>query len=181
MSHYFFAAKIPSDTKVKMKEEMEKLKASYPFRRWVHHEDLHITLAFLGHAPEDKLEEAKALVKESIQDFEAFNMSVAGLGTFGRKDQPRIFWAGVSKSDELSILRDRVFQACEKAGFPLETRPFSPHITLARNWEGKAPFQKQEESLSFNNYEFLLDEVVLYRTNMAKNPKYEAVEIYHLK
>ncbi|OCA91425.1 2'-5' RNA ligase [Bacillus sp. FJAT-27225] len=175
MSHYFFAAKLPSALKETMNDEMAGLKDIYPFKRWVHHEDLHITLAFLGHAPEDKLDRAKKLVKHAIQHVESFQLTVGGLGTFGRKDQPRILWAGVSESSELRELRKRVFKACEEAGFQLETRPFSPHVTLARNWEGERPFQKADRSLK--SYDFIVEEAVLYRTNMEKTPKYEPVEI----
>ncbi len=54
-THYFFAVKLPEETKLILKSHIEKLKGILPFGRWVHHEDLHITLAFLGHAPVEKI------------------------------------------------------------------------------------------------------------------------------
>ncbi|WP_316571009.1 RNA 2',3'-cyclic phosphodiesterase [Neobacillus sp. YIM B06451] len=180
MSHYFFAAKIPSETKLAMKNNIDELKKQIPFRRWVHHEDLHITLAFLGAAPESNLERACSLVGGTLANANSFPLVINGLGIFGRKDSPRVFWAALSKSEQLTKLRALVFAACEEAGFQLETRPFSPHVTLARNWEGKFPFDPGKLDQPPLNLEFMLEEVVLYRTNIGSTPKYEPVQRFRL-
>jgi 2'-5' RNA ligase len=54
-THFFFAVSIPEETKLIMKKHCEQLKEKIPFSRWVHYEDIHITLAFLGGAPTEKL------------------------------------------------------------------------------------------------------------------------------
>ncbi|RKI99580.1 RNA 2',3'-cyclic phosphodiesterase, partial [Butyricicoccus sp. 1XD8-22] len=54
--HYFFAVKLPDEVKTFMSEWVQKNKREYPFARWVHPEDYHITLAFLGFAEEQKLQ-----------------------------------------------------------------------------------------------------------------------------
>lgn len=51
--HYFFALLLPQDIKSYLQEKCEQIKMDFPFKRWVHHEDYHITLAFLGHASEE--------------------------------------------------------------------------------------------------------------------------------
>ncbi|WP_082306933.1 RNA 2',3'-cyclic phosphodiesterase [Bacillus sp. FJAT-27245] len=181
MSHYFFAGKIPEETKLAMKGNMDELRKQFPFRRWVHHEDLHITLAFLGAAPEGKLEKACSLVGRALATTDAFPLAMNGLGTFGRKDSPRVFWASLSKSEQLTKLRGSVFTACEEAGFQLETRPFSPHVTLARNWEGEGPFIPGKLDEQPLNLGFMLEEVVLYRTNIGTTPKYEPIKRFRLK
>ncbi|RDU36157.1 RNA 2',3'-cyclic phosphodiesterase [Neobacillus piezotolerans] len=180
MSHYFFAAKIPTETKVAMEDRMKELREQFPFRRWVHYEDLHITLAFLGAAPEGKVEKASSLVGETLANSKSFPLTITGLGVFGQKDSPRVFWASLSKSEKLGELRNRVFAACKEAGFQLETRPFAPHVTLARNWEGEAPFNPGKLAEQPLDLDFLLDEVVLYRTNMEKTPKYESIQSFSL-
>lgn len=180
MSHYFFAAAIPEEIKGEMKVKMDELKREFPFRRWVHHQDLHITLAFLGAAQKEKLDTACRLVGRAIQGYAPFEMEITGLGTFGRKEQPRVFWAGLHQSEELNNLRNLVFQACEQADFQLETRPFAPHLTLARNWQGEETFDSALNA-GLKVRSFLLDEVVLYRTNMDRVPKYEAVQQFRLE
>jgi RNA 2',3'-cyclic 3'-phosphodiesterase len=183
-SHFFFAVRIPEQTKLTMQEHMEKIKERIPFSRWVHYQDLHITLAFLGSAPPDKLALAENNVKDALKDEKAITLRINKLGFFGSADSPRVFWADTEESKHLQTIRKKVFTACENAGFQLETRPFRPHITLARKWGGVHPFQKEMldlwEELQPNPLSFEASEVVLYRTNPNKTPKYEALKIYPL-
>jgi RNA 2',3'-cyclic 3'-phosphodiesterase len=178
-THFFFAVSIPEETKLIMKEHCELLKEKLPFSRWVHYEDLHITLAFLGSAPSEKLKIAEKNVIEALRDSKSLKLAINKLGIFGRNDSPRIFWADTIESSELQVLRKKVFTACEDAGFELETRPFRPHITIARKWQGDEPFQSeileiwkeiQPEPLQFD-----ASSVVLYQTHLHKTPKYEAI------
>jgi RNA 2',3'-cyclic 3'-phosphodiesterase len=184
-SHFFFAVRIPENTKLIMKDHMEKIKERVPFSRWVHYMDLHITLAFLGSASPDKLAEATKNVKAALIDEPALTLNINKLGFFGSVDSPRVFWADSEESHELKTIRQKVFSACEKAGFQLETRPFRPHITLARKWSGAHPFDKDMldlwNELQPNPLLFLAGDVVLYQTHLNKTPKYEAINIYPLK
>lgn len=182
--HFFFAVKIPDETKSILKKQSEQLKEIFPFNRWVHHQDLHITLAFLGNAPSEKLSIALDNVQNSLLDSKGFLLEINKLGIFGRQESPRIFWIDTKENNELQVVRKKVFTACIEAGFQLETRPFKPHITLARKWAGDQPFQKnllevwnelQPEPLLFR-----ANEVVLYQTHLDQTPKYEAKKIFQL-
>jgi 2'-5' RNA ligase len=55
-----------------------------------------------------------------------------GLGFFPNEKHPRVFWAGVETSPNLKILAAEIENAMQKIGIPQESRPFSPHLTLAR-------------------------------------------------
>lgn len=184
-THFFFAVKIPQETKLILKQKEEMLKEILLFNRWVHHEDLHITLAFLGNAPTEKLSTAIDNVRQALSQSQGFQLEINKLGIFGKIESPRIFWVDTKDSNELQGVRTKVFTACTGAGFQLETRPFKPHITLARKWAGDQPFHKnlldvwrelQPEPLSFK-----VNEVVLYQTHLDKTPKYEAVKTYQLE
>lgn len=182
--HYFLAVRLSKESKKLLHEKAEQLKSELKFARWVHPEDYHLTLAFLGNAFESQLNKTKELVQKYIDGSSAFSLTIQHFGTFGRKDSPRILWAGVNKEERLHQLRNLVFNACEKAGFHLDTRPFSPHITLARKWTGSSSFSLS--FLSINNsveekpITFEAEEVVLYRTRLEKTPKYEAVATFPL-
>jgi RNA 2',3'-cyclic 3'-phosphodiesterase len=177
-THYFFAVKIPEETKLIVKSHMDRLKGTLPFKRWVHHEDLHITLAFLGHAPVEKLSIAKDNVQKGLLDTHALELKINQLGIFGNNASPRIFWADTLESPELDDVRNMVFNACKEAGFQLDTRPFRPHITLARKWAGENAFEMQLldiwKELQPEPLSFIASEVVLYQTQFEKTPKYEA-------
>ena len=58
-THFFYAIKLPDEVKVKMKRNIDLVKENLPFSRWVHHQDLLITLAFLGNAPLEQLAAAE--------------------------------------------------------------------------------------------------------------------------
>lgn len=181
--HFFFALSLPIKTKKDLREFRDHVKESYPFSGWVHELDYHITLAFLGHAACDRLELAKKLVKQQVCDIKSFPVKIDHLGVFGRKDSPRIFWAGVQPEERLHIVRNQVFSACESAGFQLEVRAFSPHITLARKWQGEIhfPINKFElEKMLSNPLLFKASEVVLYQTHLDRAPKYEAISTFSL-
>lgn len=183
-SHFFFAIRIPEQTKLVMRKHMEKIKERTPFSRWVHYQDLHITLAFLGSSPPDKLIEADKNVKAVLFDETAFTLKINKLGFFGSDTSPRVFWADTEENNQLQTIREKVFSACEKAGFQLETRPFRPHITLARKWIGQQSFQTELldlwEEFQPAPLSFIAGEVVLYQTHLNKTPKYEAIKIYPL-
>ncbi|MBX9973393.1 RNA 2',3'-cyclic phosphodiesterase [Cytobacillus firmus] len=182
--HFFFALKLPDETKETLKEYCVNLCSKMPFSRWVHQEDYHITLAFLGSAPEENLQKAANLAADSIRNEKRFPLHICKLGVFGKQDAPRIFWCGTQQDKHLQDLRSKVYSACQEAGFELETRPFKPHITMARKWAGTHPFQ--ESMLDANSpfkegpLEFEASEVVLYQTHLDKTPKYESIAIFPL-
>jgi 2'-5' RNA ligase len=183
-AHFFYAVELPVKVKEELKLITENLRADMPFKTWVHPQDLHITLAFLGNADQAKLEESKTLIQSALTKHSDFELIIDHLGIFGRKDVPRIFWAGVEESSRLKEVREAVFSSCLKAGFELETRHFSPHITMARKWTSEAPFTYQMlESLNpfkAEKIKFTAERVVLYRTHLGKSPKYEPITIVPL-
>lgn len=92
---------------------------------------LHLTLQFLGRRDFDGTADALEDVR-----FTAFELSLAGLGTFGVRP-PFVLWAGVQESKELRELHRRIADL-----FPGDQRPYRPHITLGRGDENG--FREQE-------------------------------------
>ncbi|MBT2692951.1 RNA 2',3'-cyclic phosphodiesterase [Bacillus sp. ISL-55] len=182
-THYFYALELPGETKEILEGTIHNLQSKLPFKTWVHPQDLHITLAFLGNAPEAKIQAANEVIELALNKTTAFKMEIDHLGIFGRKDSPRIFWGGLKKSKELNEIRDTVFSACMTAGFALETRPFSPHITIARKWVGEEVFTSDllEAMNPFKKeLTFHAERVVLYKTHLGKSPKYEPITLFPL-
>ena len=184
-THYFLAVRIPEETKRIMKAHIEKIKEVLHFSRWVHYQDLHITLAFLGAVNPEKLAAAEINVKDVLSDVKALKLKINKLGIFGQEDSPRVLWADTEESTELKAIRKKVFSASERAGFQLETRPFRPHITVARKWIGAHPFQMEQlevwNKLQPELLPFQASEVVLYQTHLNKIPKYEAITLFPLQ
>lgn len=177
--HYFFALSLPEETKRYLNGCVEPMRLEGSFKKWVHPEDYHLTLAFLGSA--DELVQVMDKVGRLTQP--SFPLTLSGFGTFGKSDSPRILWMGVEPSDMLHRLRDLVFGACEEAGFQLDQRPFSPHITVGRKWNGETQFTQQwlNEFQPPERHTFTATEVVLYQTHPDRLPKYEAIHTIPLQ
>lgn len=92
----------------------------------------HITLKFLGEINRDQVSLITKKLEENAAGFEPFVLRIKGLGAFPSIKNPRITWAGIESEGHLFRLQRRVEDAMREAGFEVENRRFSPHITLAR-------------------------------------------------
>ena len=91
----FVALPLPTSLREQLGEWIKETKNELPFRKWIHPQDIHITLHFLGSTSQEQLEEIIQVLKKLCLEQTPFELSIDGLGTFGKSDQPRIFWAGV--------------------------------------------------------------------------------------
>lgn len=89
-------------------------------------DQLHLTLHFLGESDMDQTK--LALQSVSVP---SFFLTLEGVGQFPTRDGG-VLWAGIAQSDPLQNLHRKIADALGSTGFIPETRPFSPHITLAR-------------------------------------------------
>lgn len=175
--HYFFALSIPEEEKLRLADQAD----AFPFKKPVHHQDFHLTLAFLGGSGADALDLAKSKVREVAREHDPFTLTFSGFDFFGREEAPRIFWMGVEPSEGLNRLRAAVYDACLDAGFELDSRPFVPHITVARKWGGEYAFNERSPEIEPLPIEFPVEHVVLYRTRLEHIPKYEPVATFPFK
>ncbi|QFT90252.1 2'-5'-RNA ligase [Bacillus sp. THAF10] len=180
-THYFLALPIPMELKEKLSLSMKNMKNELPFTRWVHPDDLHLTLAFLGRMEPSQKKRIMELLPNVVKQHEPFTIVLNNLGTFGNPQSPRIFWYGVEESEQLFSLRKSVYDVCQNIGFTLDTRPFHPHITLARKWKGPGSMTEDKlQSSSSLSQSFQVNNVILYETHLDRMPKYEEKEEFPL-
>lgn len=103
---------------------------------------LHLTLAFLGETPWNRVADVGKVIDEVASRVPEFQLHLNGLSAFPNNRRPRVVWAGVFPSKPVCELAERLSVALEEIGFPREDRPFTPHLTIARV-KGRSP-----ESLS---------------------------------
>lgn len=128
----FIAIRPPEPVRDLLVDAMEALDDA----RWVGDEQLHLTLRFVGPVERPAANDlADAL--GSI-DWPDFMLEIDGVAHFARRGRPSALYAQVRGGAELEGLRQKVERACERVGLGLETRRFTPHITLAR-LGGQAP------------------------------------------
>lgn len=119
-----------------------RLRAAGDGLRWSAPESWHITLQFLGTTDQQQYECTVARLRE----LRSAPVPIA-LGSTDFFDHAGIFFAGVVLSPELRALQQQVTTATRTCGFIPETRPYHPHITLARakGKEGERTLRKLKD------------------------------------
>jgi 2'-5' RNA ligase len=117
-------------------------------------ENFHITLAFIGET--DRLEDAKRIINETV--FKSFEISLGKPGRFKRDDGDIRYVS--AEGNGLSELAGDIASRLRKAGFEIEDRPFTPHITLGRQVIGKSdvPLDIVPASMTVNRVSLMKSE-----------------------
>jgi 2'-5' RNA ligase len=111
----------------------DSLRSTLPTVNWVRPESIHLTLKFLGNIDVVMVEQLFTAI-EPVRNCQApLTLEIQGLGVFPHIRRPRILWVGC-KGDIQALfnLVSHVEDALEPLGFPLEEKPYHPHLTLAR-------------------------------------------------
>lgn len=127
----FVAIAIPDTIRERYAGLIREFRAIAPQVKWVRPEHLHITLKFLGKTPPEKLDALRQVLAD-VRSPDPAKLNFLGLGFFPNERRPRVLWAGVEASANLKPLAAEVDRAAQRLGFPLDERPFTPHLTLAR-------------------------------------------------
>jgi 2'-5' RNA ligase len=93
--------------------------------------NLHLTTKFIGDFPDPRLDELKAALA-AVPRPGALRIAIRGLEWFPNPRQPRVFAASIQADPALAELALDTNRACEGLGIESETKPFRPHLTLAR-------------------------------------------------
>ncbi len=134
----FVAIDTPQSLKEQVSELINNMRSSEGGRKvkWVRPDGVHSTLKFLGDIPAERLPELNTALSEALHGWNepnTFELSLGGLGSFGKPDAPRVIWLGIGGN---RLLLSRLQQVVEKTlnplGFPPEDRNYSPHLTLGR-------------------------------------------------
>ncbi|MCA0758175.1 RNA 2',3'-cyclic phosphodiesterase [Paenibacillus sp. N4] len=144
------------------------------FRKWTHPRDYHLTLQFLGDVPVSRAEELAGALR-TVQTG-PIRLELGGIGTFGQPSAPRVLWASVTGDlERLTALHKAVTEATAPLGFEAESRPYAPHITLARGFAGGSPEGGFGELAAPSGAGWVADRFVLMRTHMHQSPMYEVI------
>lgn len=99
--------------------------------RFMRRETYHLTLAFLGDVDEDGASRAIGALERACAGRLPVPLAATGLGKFG-KPHDCTLWLGIEPAPELMDLAQAVRDELTHAGLTFDTKPFLPHITLAR-------------------------------------------------
>ena len=112
--------------------------------KWVDHNNIHITLKFLGEISEDSTDELMLAIEESAQGIQPFQLEVREVGAFPNLERVQVLWVGVKgELEKITQLQKNIESNTEQLGFSRESRAFSPHLTLGRVRNEVRPKERQ--------------------------------------
>lgn len=151
----FIAIEPPEDAVADLEEFLDVRRGAGAEVRWSPPGQWHLTLAFMGAAPERVVEDLVERVGGVAARAEPLGLRITGGGCFPDVTRARVLWAGfegggadgsdavgapdvvdapdrVGAMTELEALARGVRSACAVAGAAPEGGPFRPHLTLGR-------------------------------------------------
>lgn len=160
MIRLFVALPIPVDVRARLKAVQSGLAGG----RWIDPENMHLTLRFIGDMLEpDARDLGMALSEIHVP---AFELTLSGIGHFDKRGFVHSVWARAEKSEALLHLQSKIESVVVRAGARVETRKFTPHVTLARlkdtPLERIGPWLETQGALSVPS--FPVGEFVLYQS-----------------
>lgn len=130
----FFAVVLPNTVYDSLFKSLETLKKEIGDHsiRWMPIHQLHVTLQFLKRLQKADLASLIELVRVQLKNISDFQLHTGILTTFPTSKNPGILALTVEPHTVLMTLSNIIGQAMDVLGYPVETRPFQGHITLAR-------------------------------------------------
>ena len=130
----FFAVEITDDVRHALSEAQRSLPLADADARSVACENLHVTMHFLGQIDDNRVVEACRLAEAAASEVQPFEIVIKGLTAVPPTgSRLRMIWATVDDiSGRLRELHEKLGQLLAGSGFEVDTRPFRPHITMAR-------------------------------------------------
>lgn len=140
----FLAINLPAALRRRVWSAADALRQDgYPVK-WVAEDLIHLTVKFLGEVDPDRLPAIERALGEAVNGTKAFELPLGTLGAFPHPGNPRVIWVGCDAVPPLEILQHRVERAMAGVGYPVEGKPFRPHLTVGRaqktakreDWQG---------------------------------------------
>ncbi|HEY3336825.1 MAG TPA: RNA 2',3'-cyclic phosphodiesterase [Candidatus Limnocylindrales bacterium] len=182
----FVAVPVPATTRDACRALIEPVR-TLPYgryARWVHLDTLHVTLRFLGDTAPERVPDVIAAVRDGVGDRPAFEVRLGGAGAFppdGHKI--RALWLGIAEgADGLGSIVEDLVAPLARLGWPAETRPFRPHLTVARTdrtgiRDAALIAQALEGVAADWTTSFVADRVILFRSHLGGGPpRHEPVD-----
>ncbi|GAA1980597.1 RNA 2',3'-cyclic phosphodiesterase [Kitasatospora viridis] len=151
--------------------------------RWTDRDGWHLTLAFLGEVPEERLPVLGEALARAALDHPVHRLRLAGGGHFGG----RVLWVGMA--GETWTLRALARSVAVAVGEVLDegadAAEFHPHLTLARSGRHPAAgplHAAAAELVPFHGAEFPVTAVHLVRSDLhAPRARYTSLRSWPLK
>ena len=172
----FIAIELPDELKLGLTQLEARLKsANQPWVKWVNPYSIHLTLKFLGSIAADRTGQITRAIEEAVRGIPPFHLEVKDLGVFPNLRRVQVAWVGVGgELDKLGQLQQRIESNLAPLGFAPESRPFTPHLTLARvrDWASLEERQRFGQLIANTRFEAAytieVDAINLMRSQLTR-------------
>jgi 2'-5' RNA ligase len=174
----FIAVPLPADSIEACRLLVDRVRSGPLGRvpRWVHLDNLHLTVRFLGDTPPDLVPDVALAIQDAYDGARAFHVELAGAGMFPGPRKPRALWLGIEQgASELGDLASALDAPLAPLGWPPDDRPYRPHLTVARldtssPAQGVAVAETLVAAATGWRTGFRADRVILYRSHLGGGP-----------
>lgn len=166
----FAAVPLPEPARGELAGLLERLRRRELPVRWVGDHGLHLTLKFFGEVGAERLDVIAEAIRLAAGTPEPLPLRLGELGAFPNPRRPRVVWVGLEAPPALELLQDRLERQCDAIGFPPDSAPYRPHVTLGRVREGeRCPLREVEAAAGpVKPVEFLATDLVLYESVLTQ-------------
>ena len=130
--------------------------------RWVKHNNLHITLQFLGFTPEKDIPHIKELLLDITKTQKAFDLTISKTGKFPDNDKPSVLYLGVEGDlKPLNELVNSIDKEISSIGYDKDIKEFTPQVTVGKiNYPQKFnPDLSTFLNSSYDKIDFTVDKI----------------------
>ena len=140
---------------------------------------MHVTLAFLGQTPDERLADVTAAAQTAASGVNAFDVELDRSGRFPPTGRPRVVWLGIGAgAQNLLTLGERVRVELGRRTIGFDNKPLRAHVTIGRVREDvdlvdARAIAASVEAMRLPHLRFRADSVVVFESRLSpRGPKY---------
>ena len=150
--------------------------------RWVKHNNLHLTVQFLGSVSNEKVAEIRKEVENVVSAINPFILTVSETGCFPNTSKPSVLYLGIGGNiGALKALVVKINDKMSQIGFKKDSELFIPHITVAKiNYPQKFnPDLSIFLNSTYDEVEFSVDKIQLLESKtLTEGVVYETLNTF---
>lgn len=189
MIRAFIAIDLPNQTQEKIGQITHNFVKQFPQVRWELPEKMHITLAFLGALPDDKVNSVRPLLHHIAQNHTPFELTITDLSYFYKKHEDSLVYLDVvDREKNLQMLYRTLQKELENDQYSLPQR-FTPHVTIGKLKRLRFPHEVKKILYDLAKFEipqienFSVTSIGLFESIYSKDvntTRYKTIEIFPL-
>ena len=173
----FIAAILPEPLKDKLQQQLSDFE--HPAIRFVPHQNLHLTLYFIGNVPYSQLRSIRDTIRETAIRYQPFTLRFAQTEAGPNPRNPRLVWARFEPDTTFENLSRELTEKLSPTP-PTDKKPI-PHITLARFRKDKPAPKDLPVITTVQPMELHVNGIALWQSELASpHPVYSVLDAYPL-